>query len=46
MQTAMQRRMVGSLYMPADQKTIWGKKAMKSAAHRATGRPNRRAAIA
>ena len=42
----MQRRIAGSLYMPADQNTICGKKAMKSAAHRATAGPNSRAAIA
>ena len=46
MQRAMQRRIVGSLYMPADQNTICGKNAMNSAAHRATGRPKSRAAIA
>ncbi len=42
----MQRRIAGSLYMPVDQKTICGKKAMNNAAQRATARSKSRAAIA
>jgi hypothetical protein len=46
METAMHSRTAGSLYIPVDQNTICGNKAMKSAAHRATARSKSRAAIA
>ena len=46
MDTAMQRSIAGSLYMPADQKTMPGKNAMRTATRLATSGPNRRVASA